>query len=52
MAKRVTTLALNRLGGHDGAALVERLVGNAGLARETVDEIVERADGGRCSLKS
>jgi class 3 adenylate cyclase/tetratricopeptide (TPR) repeat protein len=41
----VTTLALNRLGGHDGAALVEQLAGNAGLARETVDEIVERADG-------
>jgi class 3 adenylate cyclase/tetratricopeptide (TPR) repeat protein len=41
----VTVLALNRLGGHDGAALVERLAGNAGLARETVDEIVERADG-------
>ena len=41
----VTTLSLNRLGGHDGAALVERLAGDAGLARETVDEIVERADG-------
>jgi class 3 adenylate cyclase/tetratricopeptide (TPR) repeat protein len=41
----VTTLALNRLGGNDGAALVERLAGNAGLARQTVDEIVERADG-------
>src|SRR6266436_3426881 len=41
----VTTLALNRLGGHDGAALVEQLAGNAGLARETVEEIVERADG-------
>jgi hypothetical protein len=41
----VTTVALNRLGGHDGAALVERLAGNAGLAGETVDEIVERADG-------
>ena len=41
----VTVMALNRLGGHDGAALVERLAGNAGLARETVDEIVERADG-------
>jgi class 3 adenylate cyclase/tetratricopeptide (TPR) repeat protein/energy-coupling factor transporter ATP-binding protein EcfA2 len=41
----VTMLALNRLGGHDGAALVERLAGNAGLPRETVDEIVERADG-------
>ena len=41
----VATLALNRLGGHDGAALVEWLAGNAGLARETVDAIVERADG-------
>ncbi len=41
----VTSLALNRLGGHDGAALVERLAANAGFARETVDEIVERADG-------
>ena len=41
----MSTLPLNRLGGRDGAALVERLAGNAGLARETVDEIVERADG-------
>ncbi len=41
----VTTMALNRLGGRDGAALVERLAGNAGLPHEIVDEIVERADG-------
>jgi tetratricopeptide (TPR) repeat protein len=41
----LTTLVLNRLGGRDGAALVERFAGNTGLARETVDEIVERADG-------
>ncbi len=41
----VVTLALNRLGGNDGATLVERLAGNAGLARQTVDKIVERADG-------
>ena len=41
----VTGLNLNRLAGRDGAALVERLAGNAGLSRETVDEIVERADG-------
>jgi len=41
----VTGLALSRLGGQDGAALVERLAGNAGLARETVEEIVARADG-------
>ena len=38
-------MALNRLDEHDGAALVEQLAGNAGLARETFDEIVERADG-------
>jgi len=41
----VTTLAPNRLGGRDGGALVERLAGNTSLSRETVDEIVERADG-------
>jgi class 3 adenylate cyclase len=41
----VTMLAPNRLGGHDGAALVERLAGNGGLAHEVVEEIVERADG-------
>jgi predicted ATPase len=41
----VTNLALNRLGERDGAALVERLAGNAGLSHEIVEEIVERADG-------
>jgi tetratricopeptide (TPR) repeat protein len=41
----VSMLALNRLGERDGAALVERLAGNAGLSHEIVDEIVERADG-------
>jgi predicted ATPase len=41
----VTPLSLNRLAGHDGLELVERLVGKAGLSHETVDEIVERADG-------
>jgi class 3 adenylate cyclase/tetratricopeptide (TPR) repeat protein len=41
----VTSLALNRLAERDGAALVERLSGNAGIGQETVDEIVERADG-------
>jgi len=41
----VTVVALNRLGGRDGAVLVEGVAGNADLARETVDEIVERADG-------
>ena len=38
-------LALNRLGGRDGAALVELLAANVALSRKTVDEIVERADG-------
>jgi class 3 adenylate cyclase len=41
----VTVLPLNRLGGPDGAALVERLAGSTGLSRDIVDEIVERADG-------
>lgn len=41
----VTTLALNRLGGRDGALLVERLAGETGLAPETVEEIAARADG-------
>ena len=41
----VSMLALNRLGEGDGAALVERLAGNAGLSHEIVEEIVERADG-------
>jgi class 3 adenylate cyclase len=35
----VDTLALSRLGGRDGASLVERLAGNAGLARETVVDL-------------
>jgi class 3 adenylate cyclase len=42
---QVAMLALNRLGGHDGATLVEWLAGSAGLSPETVGEIVERADG-------
>jgi class 3 adenylate cyclase/predicted ATPase len=41
----VSMLALNRLGERDGATLVERLAGNAGLSKEIVDEIVDRADG-------
>ncbi|MGC2412365.1 MAG: AAA family ATPase, partial [Stellaceae bacterium] len=41
----VTVLALNRLGRRDGALLVERLVGNAGLPADLVEEIVERTDG-------
>jgi class 3 adenylate cyclase len=41
----VTSQTLNRLGKQDGVALVERLVGNAGLADNTITEIVERTDG-------
>ncbi|HEX3414020.1 MAG TPA: AAA family ATPase, partial [Stellaceae bacterium] len=41
----VTSLSLNRLAGRDGAMLVEGIASNIGLARETVEEIVERADG-------
>ena len=43
--RHVTMLALNRLGGSEGTALVEQLAGKTGLARETVDEIVKHADG-------
>ncbi len=41
----VTSLALNRLGGRDGAALVQKLAGNAALTADTVAEIVGRTDG-------
>src|ERR1700739_1796951 len=41
----VATLALSRLGKRDGAELVERLAGNAGLARENVNKIVEAPAG-------
>src|SRR5207248_3938632 len=41
----VISLALNRLGMRDSAALVERLAGNVGLPPEIVDDIVERTDG-------
>jgi class 3 adenylate cyclase/predicted ATPase len=41
----VTALALNRLGGRDGTALVEQVAGNVGLSREIIAEIVERTDG-------
>jgi class 3 adenylate cyclase/predicted ATPase len=41
----IAMLALSRLGGRDGATLVERLAGNAGLSHEIVEEIVKRADG-------
>jgi class 3 adenylate cyclase/predicted ATPase len=42
---RVTMLALNQLGGRDSTILVEKLVGDARLSHEIVDEIAERADG-------
>ena len=41
----VTTLALNRLGERDVAALVLGLAGNAPLGSEVVEEIAERTDG-------
>jgi class 3 adenylate cyclase/predicted ATPase len=41
----VTTLVLNRLGEHDGEALVQKLAGNAALTPDIVAEIVERTDG-------
>ena len=41
----VTSLALNRLGERDGAALVQELAGNAALPADVVAEIVERTDG-------
>jgi predicted ATPase len=41
----VAVMALNRLDGREGAALVQNLAGNAGLAPEIVAEIVERTDG-------
>jgi predicted ATPase len=42
---QVTMQALNRLGSSDCSVLVRQLAGNAGLTRDTVDEIVERTDG-------
>ena len=41
----VTSLALNRLGEHDGEALVQNLAGNAALTSDIVADIVERTDG-------
>jgi predicted ATPase len=40
----VTMLTLNRLSGLDGVGLVRQLTGTASLPRDTVEEIVERAD--------
>jgi class 3 adenylate cyclase len=42
----VTVMSLNRLGRSDGAAMVERLAGNAALLPpDVIAEIVERTDG-------
>jgi len=42
----VTAIALNRLGRSDGAAMVERLAGNAALLPpDVIAEIIERTDG-------
>ena len=42
---QVTVMTLNRLGGRDGAALVERLAGAGALSNEMIAEIAERTDG-------
>ena len=41
----VTSLALNRLGEREAAAIIARLVGNKGLPADVLAEIVERTDG-------
>jgi class 3 adenylate cyclase/tetratricopeptide (TPR) repeat protein len=41
----VTMLALSRISGSHGAGLVQSLAGNAALASDVIEEIVERADG-------
>jgi class 3 adenylate cyclase/predicted ATPase len=41
----VTSLALNRLGERDAAAIIARLVGNKELPADVMAEIVERTDG-------
>lgn len=41
----VTTLTLNRLDRSEGAALVQRIAGDAVLPSELLEEIVERTDG-------
>ena len=42
---QVTVMTLDRLGGRDGAALVERLAGVGALSNEMIAEIAERTDG-------
>ena len=41
----VTSLALNRLGEREAAAIIARLVGNMELPADVMAEIVERTDG-------
>jgi len=41
----VTSLTLNRLGEREAAAIIAGLVGNTGLPRDVMVEIVERTDG-------
>ena len=41
----VTTLALNRLGEHEAAAIIARIVGNKDLPADVTAEIIERTDG-------
>ncbi|MBZ9670924.1 AAA family ATPase [Mesorhizobium sp. ES1-3] len=41
----VTVLVLNRLDRHEGAALVQRVVGTGELPSDVVAEIIERTDG-------
>jgi predicted ATPase/class 3 adenylate cyclase len=41
----VTNLKLNRLGEHEAAAIIARLVGSKGLPADVMAEIVERTDG-------
>jgi len=45
----VTSLALNRLGERETAAIIARLVGNKELPADVMAEIVERTDGIPCS---
>jgi class 3 adenylate cyclase/predicted ATPase len=42
---RVTSVTLNRLGEHEAAAIIARLVGNKDLPADVMAEIVERTDG-------
>ena len=41
----MTSVALNRLGGRETAAIIARLVGNKELPSDVMAEIVERTDG-------